>query len=882
MRMKWLLAVLGSTCAWAITPCSQAFQEAPQNQDEKQAPPAAAKLTPEQLTFFEAKIRPILIKSCYECHSADSKDLKADLLLDSRQGIQQGGSSGAVVVPGNPNQSLLIQAIRHSEPDLKMPPKNSGGKLPDSVIRDFEAWVKMGAPDPRDNGPGPAPRKYDTEEARKWWAYQPVEKPQTPKDDSGWSRGDIDRFVMAALKAKDLKPVADADKTTLIRRVYIDLIGLPPTPADIDEFVRDQSSDALAKVVDKLLARPQFGERWGRHWLDVARYAESSGKDSNIAFPHAWRYRDYVIAAFNSDKPFDQFIREQVAGDLLPAPTDAKRAEQQIATGFLAIGPKSLNEQANRQFALDVADEQVDATSQAFIGLTVSCARCHDHRFDPISQRDYYATAGIFLSTQTNYGTLAGVRNNHETDLIELPRSAGLPTLPKTQTPAERTRLKADLATVTKDYDEALAERREAVRQGGAAQDNAAQKQIRIQGLITRKSQIESQLESFDEAGKPKVFAMGVQDRPAGSPPSLQTRAGAQARGRRQPSGFERIADSPLFFRGEVTQPRDRVPRGVPEFLAWSGAAPISDKASGRKELADWLASRTNPLTARVLSNRLWHWLFGQGIVVSVDNFGTMGEAPSNQALLDHLATRLIENGWSVKKTIREIVLSRTYQLASTHDERSFGVDPQNALMWRHSKRRLDAECIRDAMLASSGQLTLEPLVGSAVAVAGDGPIVARRPGARGGADPFVDAQTTHRSVYLPVARDMLPDALDVFDAADPSMVTGARETTNVPSQALFLLNNDFVRAQAKLLAQNTIAAFPAPASTNNAPAAKLTERATMVFRLTLGRAPGAEEIKAASKFFQRRVGQSKVTALDAWTDFCLAIYNTAEFRYLN
>ncbi len=872
--------------------CGPAIAARPETKAPVAGPAAASQPTKEQLAFFEAKIRPVLVKNCYDCHSADAKNLKGGLLLDTRSGIEQGGDSGPIIVSGAPDASLLIKALRYTDPDTKMPPKGRGGKLPDSVIHDFEEWVKMGAPDPRTGEPaaggggaaGDAVIKGAAKgENRKWWSYQPIQRPQVPADESGWARGDIDRFIIAGLKDKGLQPVADADKPTLARRLYFDLIGLPPAPAEIDAFVRDDSPGAVERLVDGLLARPQFGERWGRRWLDVARYAESSGKDSNIAFPHAWRYRDYVIAAFNADKPYDQFIREQIAGDLLPAGSEKERAEHRVATGFLAIGAKGLNENVNRQFALDVADEQVDATSQAFIGLTLSCARCHDHKFDPISQRDYYATAGIFLSTKTDYGTLAGQRNNHESDLIELPRNSELPTLPGTQSPADRERLKGELQTLNKEYEEAVAERAEANRKGNV-QDLPAQKLVRFQTLLTRRAQIESELEAFDESGRPSIRCMGVEDRPVATQVALRQRPAAQpGRGRRQPTGFETIGDSPLFFRGEVTQPKERVPRGVPEFLAWSGVAPIPGSASGRKELADWIASPKNPLTARVMANRLWHGLFGQGIVTSVDNFGIMGESPSNPALLDYLASRLVDYGWSVKKTIREVVLSRAYQLAATYDEKSFSADPQNTLVWRHSKRRLDAECIRDAILATSGDLDLTPLVGSAVAVAGDGPVIARRPGARGNSeDLFVEADNKHRSVYLPVVRDLVPDVLAVFDAPDPSMVTGARETTNVAPQALFLLNSDFVREHARALAQRTLTAFPAPPGAVQAPAAKLQDRTAMVFRIALGRTPTADEQKAASRFFQRLNGGPKMTPLDAWTDFCTAIYNTAEFRYLN
>ena len=421
----------------------------------------------------------------------------------------------------------------------------------------------------------------------------------------------------------------------------------------------------------------------------------------------------------------------------------------------------------------------------------------------------------------------------------------------------------------------------------GQGQINAAQRFIQIQVAIGRRAQLESEVNSFDEAGQPKAFAMGVQDRPAPRGPLAPMRPTKIVEikgtsGIRPPSGFEAIGDSPWFARGEMSDPRDRVPRGFPAFLSWAGAPTIPANESGRKELADWIASQKHPLTARVMTNRLWHWLFGVGIVASVDNFGTMGELPSNQALLDYLAGRLVENGWSIKKTIREIVLSRTYQLASTYDEDAFAADPQNKLTWRHSKRRLDAESIRDAMLASSGELKLEPPIGSALALAGDGPIGSSGPFIRINEDTFANSTSNSRSVYLPIVRDLLPDALAVLDYSETSLVTGARETTNVPAQALYFLNNDFVLTQARRFAERVIAAYPA-SGRNGSAITSLEDRVNLAFKLAFGRPSNRAEQKTAAEFFARKAAiQSGSSTLDAWTDFCLALYNTAEFRYLN
>lgn len=855
--------------------------------------------TAEQLEFFEKKIRPVLAEKCYDCHSANAEKLKGGLLLDSRDGIRRGGENGPAVVPGDIEESLLIQAIRYTDKDFAMPPAKAGGQLAESTIKDFETWIKMGAPDPRD-AIAAMVKRDDAAKGKEWWAFQPVGQPAVPEvRDGSWPRGDIDKFLLSALESKGLHPVSDADKPTLLRRIYFDLIGLPPAPQEIDAFLKDTAPDAFEKVVDRLLASPKFGERWGRHWLDVARYAESSGKDVNIAFPHAWRYRDYVIAAFNADKPYDQFVREQIAGDLLPAVDDRQRAEQLTATGFLAIGPKSLNEQNPRQFHLDLADEQIDSMSQALLGLTIACARCHDHKFDPIPQREYYALAGIFLSTETRYGTATSNQNRRPSELIELPPSARASTLPKTLPPEQRQKLEKQLAALQEEQRSLAAERFGGRMRGGgspAARQRTPANNRRFLIVRTLIGELEMQLKSFDAAGNPKALAMGVHDLPA-TPPRfgpLGGPFGGPMRDRvRERVGrpFTSIADSAFYVRGEPTKAAEKVPRGFPAILTTTTTPQIPSGSSGRRELAEWLTSPRNPLTARVFVNRVWHWLFGRGLVASVDNFGASGQAPSNPALLDHLATRLVENGWSVKKTIREIVLGHAYQLASTHHPENFTADPENLLVWRMSKRRLDAECIRDAMLAAANSLDLQPPIGSVIAQVGDGPIGGpRRRGAN--EESLINTAGGMRSVYLPIARNVLPDALDVFDFAETSLVSGARETTNVPVQALYLLNNDFVTIQARRLADRVLAAYPG--GPNGGASANLEQRVAHAHWLTIGRLPDALERQAATSFFAKfpadwRRGDKSGSGLKdsddvhaAWTSYCRALFASAEFRYLN
>ncbi len=818
---------------------------------------AAEPPTAEETAFFEKHIRPMLVEKCYDCHSAKAEKIKGGLTLDTRDGLRRGGDNGQVVIPGDAEKSALITAIRYQDSDLAMPPKKAGGKLPDAVIRDFEQWVKMGAPDPRTGSAPPIAKKYDTSAAKNWWAFQPpkASAPPTVKD-AAWPRGDIDHFVLAALEEKGLSPVGDADKATLLRRVYFDLTGLPPSPDELRAFLTDQSPAAFEKIVDRLLASPRFGEHWGRHWLDVARYAESSGRDVNVTFPNAWRYRDYVVAALNEDKPFDRFAQEQLAGDLLPAADARQRAEQLVATGFLAVGAKSLNETNPRQFAVDLADEQADSVGQAFLGLTVGCARCHDHKFDPVSQRDYTALAGIFLSTDTRFGTPGGVQGRNLSRLVELPAEARVPIVAAPMAAEKFKGKTARMEDLSAQLAKILADRapnnpnRERNMQGGM---NA----FDIVRLFTQKAELEAELSNYESDGRPKALTMGVADKPL---TATTTRRGP-SRGQRT-SGFEIIGDSPLFGRGDIAKAGDPVPRGMPALLAT--APEIPPDTSGRLQLAQWLTSPGNPLTSRVIVNRAWHWLFGRGLVASTDNFGTTGERPSHPELLDSLAKRFTADGWSLKRLIRQIVLSRTYQLAATHDDARFAADPENALLWRHSPRRLDAESIRDAMLAASGSLDLKPPV-SLIAKAGDGPVGGPRNNV------ITDEQASQamhngRSLYLPAARSVPPEALSVFDLPDASAVRGAREVTNVPAQSLFLMNSEFVTQQSGRLAARVLAAYPGDA------AAHFDERFAHACWLTLGRAPEAAETAAAKALLARKPAT-------AWPAIARGLFTSAPFR---
>jgi cytochrome c553 len=820
----------------------------------------ADKPTQDQIAFFEKKIRPVLIEHCYKCHSAEAEKIKGGLALDTREGTRAGGDSGFVIQPGAPERSKLIASLKTKNPDLAMPPK---GKLPDSVIADFEAWVKMGAPDPRDGKAAVAPKKYEIDllKGREFWSFQAPKKVAPPvAQTKDWAKSPIDSFIIAELDKKGLKPVADADKRTLVRRVYLDLTGLPPTSDEVEGFLADRDANAYEKVVDKLLASPHFGERWGRHWLDVARYAESSGKTVNMNYPHAWRYRDYVIDAFNKDKPYDQFVKEQLAGDLMTT-NDAKlKAERMIATGFLAIGAKTLNENNGTQFELDVADEQIDVTFQAFLGITAACARCHDHKFDPIPQKDYYALAGIFRSTETCYGTVRFIQSNRPAPTLALPKDCGLPAGTDTKMTADE---KARIEKQIEDLNKQIAEATDPIRT------------IFPRGQI---SLLRARLDAYDSDGNPKLLAMGVRDKPAPKGGGGFGPGGFGPKGGFGRGGTTSIGDSPVYDRGEPDKPsRDRVSRGTLQVLSTTPLK-ITSGQSGRLDLANWIATKDNPLTARVMVNRVWLHLFGRGLVPTADNFGSGGHAPTHPELLDHLSLSYMDNGWSVKKLIKSVVMSRAYQLDSKNDAKNFDADPDNSFVWRMSPRRLDAEAMRDSMLAVSGQLNEKRPTSSPVARAGEGPANGRGggfgPGAPGGG--ANDPRNANRSIYLPIVRDNLPEALALFDAPDPSLIVADRPTTTVPAQGLFLLNNPFVIRASEAAADKLL-----KGTTTD------TERIRQAYLSFYGRPPNEKELANAEKFlkaYQEQLAKDRVPAArrerETWAAFTQALFASAEFQY--
>ncbi|WP_337175246.1 PSD1 and planctomycete cytochrome C domain-containing protein [Paludisphaera sp.] len=790
-----LLSMLAATFAVAAVAAGAGGGEAiPAGADE------AAKLD-----FFERKVRPLLVDNCYNCHSANTK-AASGLRVDDRNGLLAGGDRGPAVVPGDPEESLLLQSVAHQDDAPRMPPRK---KLGEEEVAILSRWIAEGAAWPGE-AVAATQATDDAEYAAlraEHWAWQPLKATTVPDvRDAAWPRGEVDRFILAKLEESGLAPVGDADRATLIRRVAFDLTGLPPTPEEVDAFVADSSPDALERVVDRLLASPAFGEHWGRHWLDVARYGESTGSSRNLPYPHAWRYRDYVVDAFNSDKPFDRFVREQIAGDLLPAETQAERDELAVATGFLAIGQKDVNQRFKVRFVMDNVDEQIDVVTRGLLGVTASCARCHDHKFDPIPTKDYYALAGIFRSTDL----CAGVRNKMGGSGLDYYDNAMLIPLGD-HAEEEAPGLAEKVAEATKAFEEARAEFQKirGTPEGLKVQANGRPLQYRYRmKMVDRQNAL---LALTDPAARGKV-AIGVRD-------------------------AKEVGDTEIRVRGEAELLGPVVPRGFLSAVPVSNAPEIPSHQSGRKELADWIVSPENPLTPRVFVNRAWHHLFGRGIVKTIDNFGVNGEAPTHPELLDHLAAKFVAEGWSVKKLARSLVLSRAYGLSAESREAEFAADPDNGLVWRHSPRRLTGEEIRDAMLAAAGTLDPSRPEGSPAAtlkvieMPNNGPEARRI---------MEEAHASaRRAVYLPLVRGVTPTSLEVFDFADQGAVSGGRETTTVPTQALYFLNDALARRESLKLAERLLARDELDDA----------GRVELAYRLTLGRSPSAAEADRAREF---------------------------------
>lgn len=943
--------------------------------------------SPQQIEFFESKIRPLLDAHCYECHGSDVQE--GGLRLDSRSALVAGGDSGAAIEAGQPDASLLIDAVRYGDV-YQMPPT---GQLPAAEIALLEEWVAMGAPWTPGGETGVADAKppFDLQ-ARKasHWAWRPVSRPAIPPLKDLHARTPIDGFVLEKLAATGLKQTSKTDRAMLLRRAAFDLTGLPPTPAEIEAFERDESPEAFERVFDKLLASPHFGERWGRHWLDVVRYAETLGHESDFPLTNAWRYRDYVIRALNADVPYDQFVREHVAGDLLETPRRHPTEgfdESILATAFWYLGEAVHAPVDSRADQATRLENQVDVFSKAFLGLTVACARCHDHKFDAISTRDYYALAGFAASSHQQVAHLdpngqleagaqrlkelhrhggealgigrAGERNTVNAvanDAADSPIAAAgvfedftagfdhwfrsgwaFGEAPTTASDWRLTaegpellaagiahsgrygdRLPGSLRSATFTIEKPFIHYRTAGQKAkirlivdGYAMDPFTQ--LLFEGFtfavdsdemawrtqnasryLGHRAHIElidagegyvavDQIHFSDvaeppdsQAAPPRVLTSGEVTSPDGStqsdelPTILRELAAVDAA---LPSPAEGVAigdgsgeDLRIHIRGNYKTPGEVAPRRLLEAITGDDL-PAATHGSGRRELAERMFAEDNPFVARVMVNRIWHHLFGRGLVATVDNFGVLGEPPTHPELVDYLATRFIEEKWSVKQLIREIMLSDAYQLASTGLPASEIQDPQNRMLHRASIRRLEGEAIRDSLLAISGRLDRQQF-GPPVPVHLTSFMDGRGKPAESG--PLDGAG--RRSIYLEVRRNFLSPFLLAFDTPVPATCVGQRNTSNVPAQALSLLNDPFVLEQCELWAEHTLA--------NHADGA---QRIDWLYRTAFGRPPTAEELAAANEFIVQQSQSYGASADDrqAWKDLCHVLVNLQEFIYL-
>ncbi|MDB5339564.1 MAG: hypothetical protein JWN70_5183 [Planctomycetaceae bacterium] len=810
MGRRWLLTLILVVCWFHCYPVLSTAAEAP---------------TAEQLQFFETSIRPVLVEHCQKCHG-EAKQW-GSLRLDSAKALLEGGDSGAAVVPGQPEKSLLIRAIRQQDEDLKMPPK---GKLSDKQVADFILWIKQGAHYPVAAEAG----KVRSRDPNHWTFKTPVDPPVPAIRDTAWPKSVLDHFILAKLEAEKLAPAKPADKRALIRRATFDLTGLPATPEEIEKFLADNDPDAFAKLVDRLLASAAYGERWGRHWLDVARYADSNGLDENVAQGNAWRYRDYVVAAFNNDKPYDQFLVEQIAGDLLPTDDAAVRNERLIATGFLAIGPKVLAEVDESKMQMDIVDEQIDTLGRAILGMTFGCARCHDHKFDPIQTADYYGLAGIFKSTRT-MDSFKKVAKWHENP-VPTPEALA-------QKAAFDAQLAAAKSAIQKLTDAADTKVKEANSKGEKLPE-------KLETIYPEETKVElkrlrDELAKLEKSAPEMPSAMSVMD--------------------------DTVADVAIHIRGNPLKLGEVVARHIPTVLEGPTAREFTTNSSGRLELAQSLIEKRHPLTSRVLVNRIWRWHFGKGLVRTTDNFGLLGEPATHPELLDWLAIRFMEQGWSIKKLHRLIMLSSTYQLGSHVDPAVVERDPENLLYGRTSIQRLDAEEIRDAMLAVSGRLD-RTLGGSLLNVKNRAYFFDHT------SKDLTDYSSPRRSIYLPVVRNNVYDLFQLLDYPDAAIPTGDRTTTTVAPQALLMMNSEFVAKASSDLAARLLA------QPQNADGKRIEE----LYLLAYGRVVTPEEIEQSKSFvaeIEKALQPSDPDPANrhkrAWASLCQVVLAANEFIYL-
>ena len=941
VRPLWWRALL----AICLAPNSGLFADEEPDAGEIRVPSATS------VEFFESKIRPLFVQHCHVCHGLGRGH--GGLNLESAQALRAGGESGPAVVPGNPDESRMLIAVRRLG-ELKMPPETP---ISDAEIEDLRKWIADGADWPPDapSLSNPAEEASLAERARSFWSFQPIANPPIPTTrDRSWGRTSIDAFVLANLEAHDLSPAPDANRRALIRRATFDLIGLPPTPEEIEDFVADPSPDAFEKALDRLLASPRYGERWARYWLDVARYGEDQAHTFEARlYPNAYLYRDWVVDAFNDDLPYDRFIIDQIAGDLIPH-DDPYRGG--IAVGYFALGPVYYSDAGcAAKAALDELDDRVDTLSRGFLGLTIACARCHDHKFDPISQQDYYALAGVFASSKYREFPLVenevvekfelGQRQVKEADeklkkskddalrkyrealaakTVEAMRAVWkrrfpTPAAQDSNPPVGAANADMPLEPIVERWDrwltsdagiahEEIAQWRELASRAASVSetervklatqaDSAADRfQAKLRVCLTERQDIErrkSEVKLADAAGgqdSPKIeelppektallaaifdgdgpLALSFEDSekflPEVDRKSLETlQADLETTRKSAPPAFPfahsltegEIADMKLRIRGAPERSGDAVPRRAPTVLA-DGAGPFA-QGSGRLELAHSIASDRNPLTARVIVNRVWQRHFGRGLVATPSNFGAMGELPTDPELLDHLAHALIESGWSIKSLQRRIMTSSVYMQASEFDERKHGLDPGNRLLWRFPKRRLDIEAWRDSLLAVAGNLDS---------------------GMGGPSGDLASPEFHRRTLYGRVSRHNLDPLLRLFDFPDPNITSANRAETTAPLQQLFVLNGDFMIAQSKVFAERTRA--------GQAMAENQLDRVRRAFLLAYGREASPEEILWSVEFLTNPTSNGEQAAAapadsDAnWVQFAQVLLSVNEFCYLD
>jgi Protein of unknown function (DUF1553)/Protein of unknown function (DUF1549)/Planctomycete cytochrome C len=700
-------------------------------------PSRAAELSAADLDFFEKKIRPVLIDKCYECHSASAKKVQAKLLLDTRDAIRKGGESGPAVIPGKPEDSIIIKALRYEK--LKMPPS---GRLSDPIVADFEKWISTGAADPRETPANVVAINIDFDAAKKTWTFQPPRAQSSPKvKDAKWPIQKIDHFILAKLEANGLTPAPAADARTLLRRLYFDMIGLPPSPEEVDAFVSAYAAKpqaALEKVVDDLLKSPHYGERWARLWLDVARYAEDQahivGSDASLTYPNAYLYRDWVIESLNTDMPYDRFIKLQIAADQI----DAKDTKQLPALGFLGLGPKYYD-RGKLMVMADEWEDRVDIVGRGLLGLTVACARCHDHKFDPIPTTDYHALAGVFASTR----------------MMNMPLN----------------------------------------------------------------DKVEKRDKSPDEAKAPKDAMHIVRD--------------------------GTVTDLTVFIRGNTDNKGPQVKRHFLTVLS-AGEPNAFEKGSGRQELANAIADKNNPLTARVIVNRVWSTWFGRGIVATPSNFGTLGEKPTHPELLDDLATRFMQNGWSLKWLHKEIALSAAYRQSSEADVKKKTIDGDNRWLSHMPRRKLTVEMWRDSILGATGKID-RTIGGKSI-------------------NPL-DLTATRRTVYSAASRLELNKMLSMFDYPDPNIHADRRVETTTPLQKLFLLNSPWIVEQSSSL----LARLQQDISSDE------TKRIDRAYRLLYARPATEKEINVGVKFLAKDGDPTT-----SWRSYCHALLAANEMMFVD